>query len=375
MREGSSSERLEGVELLRFVLAFGVVIYHYYYFGPHMRLIALPPIDGIGLDALMFGVEAFFAVSGLVILISTARRSAIDFLIARIARLGPTLLVASSFTLLVYYLLRIPPDLSGIGLKYLVSITFFPLVRLSGGLDPSLWSLSFEIRFYILVFALMLFVNVRDNALRIAIVLLAYDATRLLAPLVFGASIPTRLDVLRDYAPFFALGILLYHRHTTKGAGRVFMSAMIVSFTLGSIRCTQLLEQMDNVTLRVGHIHYWQGLLIESGIVVAMILSVRCIRSARLAAFCRTAGRASYPLYVAHQLCGYWVVNFLWARVHVSFDPRPLVVVAMVLLALLFGNTLEPRLIAAYRRLLHEAAGTLSSLMPKKLTLALARPQ
>ena len=98
MREGSSSERLEGVELLRFVLAFGVVIYHYYYFGPHMRLIALPPIDGIGLDALMFGVEAFFAVSGLVILISTARRSAIDFLIARIARLGPTLLVASSFT-------------------------------------------------------------------------------------------------------------------------------------------------------------------------------------------------------------------------------------------------------------------------------------
>src|SRR5579884_4027712 len=135
-------ERFDGIELLRFVLALGVVIFHYYFWAPHKGLIAYAPPTSRG-DALvyfMFGVEAFFAVSGFVIILSAANRRPIDFLIARAARLGPTLLAASSITMITYILLGVPPHIADAGTEYLHSILFFPLARLGTGLDPSLWS-------------------------------------------------------------------------------------------------------------------------------------------------------------------------------------------------------------------------------------------
>lgn len=368
-----SAERLEGVELLRFVLAFGVVVYHYYFFGPHMRLIPLAPIDSIGLDALMFGVEAFFAVSGLVIIVSTAGRTPVEFMVARFSRLAPTLLAASSVTLATYYALNVEPRLSGAGLKYLVSITFFPLARLSGGLDPSLWSLSFEIRFYLLVFLCMFLFDVRKNALSLAVGLLAYDAVRLLASWLVADGMPPRLDPLRDYAPFFALGILLYHRRAMRTSGTVFLLSMGAALLLGAIRITQLFDHMDRVTLGVGPVPFWRGAAIECVILAAMIASLLPVRRAGLVRVFRVAGRASYPLYVVHQLCGYWIINFLAGRLHLHIDPRPLIIAVLVAASLAFGNLIEPSLIRLYRGMLEDAVGILASLSPRRAAVRAAQ--
>jgi hypothetical protein len=51
-------------------------------------------------------------------------------------------------------------------------------------------------------------------------------------------------------------------------------------------------------------------------------------------------------------MCGYWIINFCTQTLHLRWDPRPAVVIAVIAFAVLFGNQLEPRLIVAYRRAL-----------------------
>jgi len=355
MASRDSRQRFEGIELLRFILALGVCFYHYYYYGPHARLVPFAPVDGAGFGYLMFGVEAFFAVSGFVIVLSTANRTPAEFLIARMARLGPTLLVASSVTLLVYYALDVEPRIPHAAFRYLFSISFFPLARLSGGLDWSLWSLSFEIRFYFLVFLCMWFFDVRRWALPFAVSLLVLDACRLLCSHFLGVPFPSRIDLMRDYAPFFALGILIYHRVSTPRNSVLWFAALIMALGLSCVRSTQLFEQLNYLTLHVRPARLADGILVATSILVLMIVGVRRVNSARLARIFRAAGRASYPLYVVHQLCGYWIINFMTLHVGLRLDFRPALILVMVGSSLAFGNWVEPWLISMYKRVLTDA--------------------
>jgi peptidoglycan/LPS O-acetylase OafA/YrhL len=359
MSDRTAHERFEFIELLRFALALGVVIYHYYFWGPHEKLIRFAPIDGFGLGYLMFGVEAFFAVSGFVIVLSTAKRTPIEFFVARMARLGPTLLVASTVTLCAYYLIPEQPRISGIDSEYLHSISLLPLVRLGGGLDPSLWSLSFEIRFYLLIFVCMIFFDVQKHALKVAIGMLTYDAGRLLASHLFGHPIPSRLDLFRDYAPFFVIGILLYYRHAVGRPGPTWIAALAAAIALSCIRAFQELSRVNDLSLRLGPVHFWEGAAVACVIVTLMAVSVRGVRRPTLAAVFAVAGRASYPLYVVHQLCGYWLVNLCTERLHLHLDVRPIVLVVMVAASAVFGSRLEPHLIAVYRKSMTEASRVL----------------
>jgi peptidoglycan/LPS O-acetylase OafA/YrhL len=206
MSSGSSRERIEFIELLRFILSLGVVVFHYYYTGPRLGLVSLSPVDGAGFVYLQFAVEAFFVVSGFVIVLSTTNRTATSFLIARFARLGPTLLIASSITLATYYLLNVNPSIPRPIAKYLASITIVPLAQLAG-LDGALWSLKLEVRFYLLIAACMLFVDVRKRALTIGIALLAYDAAGLMASNVFHGHPSRFMHAFDIYACYFALGM------------------------------------------------------------------------------------------------------------------------------------------------------------------------
>ncbi len=362
MTTNSRHERFEGIELLRFVLALGVVFFHYYFWAPHKSLIRYASPQSDALVYLMFGVEAFFVVSGFVILLSTANRRPLEFLIARIARLGPTLLVASSATLALYFLLGAQPRVVRADIEYFHSILFFPLARLGTGLDPSLWSLSFEIRFYLLIFVCMLFLDVRRRALGIAIALLAYDFARTVVPIATGHPFPTHLDYFKDYASFFVVGMLLYHRHATGRTGPLWIASFAAALALSSVRATRLLTNMYDLSLHLGHVHLWQGILIELAILLLMVGSMQTVRSSTLRMLFRTLGRASYPLYVIHQLCGYWILNVCSNRTHSTIDLRPLVILTVAGVSLAYGNWLEPTLIRLYRTVLTDAVGIVARL-------------
>jgi peptidoglycan/LPS O-acetylase OafA/YrhL len=362
MGSAPKKERFEGIELLRFALALGVVLFHFYFFGPHKNLIQYRAGPN-AIVALMFGVEAFFAVSGFVIVLSAANRRPLDFLIARAARLGPTLLVASSLTLVLYFLLGVEPRVINAPLEYLRSILFFPLLRLGSGLDPSLWSLSFEIRFYLFVFLLMYVLDVRRNALRIAIVLLAFDLARTAVPALTGHPFPTRLDYFKDYTSFFVIGMLLQHRYMTQRTTALWIATLIAAVVMSAVRATLILSNMYDLSLHLGAIHWWQGAGIVLAILGLLLVSMRPVSQPGLMPVFRAAGRASYPLYVVHQLCGYWILNFCVLRLHLNVDLRAPVVILLVGIALAYGNWIEPGLIRLYKLVLVDATGTVAALV------------
>ena len=148
--------RLQWLELLRFVLAGAVVVYHLYWYGPLKAVLPLPAATLPGLPYLLFAVHAFFVISGFVILLTVGKRSPADFLIARIKRLGPALLICSLATFLALHAVKIPELPRASGTALIGSVLVVPLaVSPSFHTDWSLWSLFYEVRFYLALFGLI----------------------------------------------------------------------------------------------------------------------------------------------------------------------------------------------------------------------------
>ena len=64
-----------------------------------------------------------------------------------------------------------------------------PLLSGLGAFDWSLWSLILELRFYLLIFACMFFIDTTEKSFHIAVAILGYDAVLQLAPLL-GLPLP-----------------------------------------------------------------------------------------------------------------------------------------------------------------------------------------
>jgi peptidoglycan/LPS O-acetylase OafA/YrhL len=343
--------RIEYVELLRFVLALAVVVYHYYFWGPHHGTIRVSAIDGRGFSYLLFAVEAFFAVSGFVILLSAENRSPLAFLVARLARLGPTLLVASSVTLIAYFLIGSDPAVGNPIRRYLVGVMVAPLLRFDA-LDQSLWSLKYELRFYALIFVCMCLTNVERHALKIAAAMLIYDGASCVVPYALAGTEVPSLAFFAGYAPYFVIGILLYVAYSARRVSIAWFLLMLAALVLGSIQVLAVFERVNVSMLHLQAPRKFESVLVACAIPCLVAVCLRSAKSPFAGALCRVAGRASFPLYVVHQMCGYWIINLCTQTLHLRWDPRPAVAIAMIAFAVYFGNRLEPRLIVAYRRAL-----------------------
>ena len=124
---------------------------------------------------------------------------------------------------------------------------------------------------------------------------------------------------------------------------------MIAAVLLSSTRAECELARVNTAMLHLGAVKYAQALMVALAIPAIVAAFLRSARSTGVAGAVRFLGAASYPLYVIHQLCGYWIINFCAYQLHWTRDVRPPVVLGMTLLALYFGNYIEPRLRAAYR--------------------------
>lgn len=130
------NQRLSSLELLRFVAALLVVLFH------------LPSI-GIG----EFGVDIFFVISGYVMMLSTAAGSQ-QFLLKRLIRIVPLYWAA---TLAVFLIALLLPSLlnntSANPVHLIKSLLFVPFDKNGTGHQPLLtigWTLNFEMYFYLL---------------------------------------------------------------------------------------------------------------------------------------------------------------------------------------------------------------------------------
>jgi peptidoglycan/LPS O-acetylase OafA/YrhL len=158
-KQGSATRapigRIPELDLLRFLAAASVVIYHYTY-QPVLHGVIndnafwpLPVASRFG----YLGVTLFFMISGFVILWSSQARSSGEFVISRIARLFPSFWICVFVTTFVVSAAGGPESLSPRTVA--LNMTMVPGRFGVPYVDGVYWTLLVELKFYILIFLIL----------------------------------------------------------------------------------------------------------------------------------------------------------------------------------------------------------------------------
>lgn len=326
--------KIEGIEILRFLLAFGVMIYHFAYFGPLTGRIPGVVPGPEWLVSGRFGVSAFFIISGFVIIYSAGNRSAGAFASARFARLAPALLVCATLTTLVLWTwpgVQAPPT----GTIWAKCASTVGLLIGGPYVDGSYWSITIELRFYLYVFLILL---VLHDTSRIRLVAVAWLAASYLSMFFYQVTI-LRILTLSPHSAFFILGIVIYRWLILDD--RRFMWAMLVpGLILAGWQGFVDFQHID--ILAGGNTTKWVAVLIG----VLPFILVRAfafgIKSRRWSALARDAGAVSYPLYLLHQAMGYRAIAGMVAAGLAPSTAIALAAGVMTALAYVLSRTVEP---------------------------------
>jgi len=150
-------DRFHEIDLLRFAAAFSVLLYHYTFrsSGTDIRVAVtfpeLAPIFKYG----YLGVELFFVISGFVVLLTALGRNARQFVVSRATRLYPAYWSCVAITFVTILLLG--GDLySATFPQFLVNLTMLQEFAEVSPIDGVYWTLTIELKFYLLVFLLVL---------------------------------------------------------------------------------------------------------------------------------------------------------------------------------------------------------------------------
>jgi peptidoglycan/LPS O-acetylase OafA/YrhL len=139
--------RLQALDLIRFIAALAVVLYHYLA-QPNSSFPQLAAIAQFG----YLGVPLFFMISGFVIAASAEQRSPLQFVISRAARLYPAYWIAVLFTSVILWLLG---STTPSALQILANLTMLNDYIGIANIDGVYWTLQVELKFYACVFLLM----------------------------------------------------------------------------------------------------------------------------------------------------------------------------------------------------------------------------
>lgn len=323
----SASGRLAALDVLRFAAALAVTLYHYVTSFPSKG-----PFDGAAAAVSTvtrygyLGVDLFFMISGFVILWSSQGRSAREFFISRAGRLFPTFWVAMSLSALALWIAGAGPGAAQI----VGNATMIPSVIGVAPIDGVYWTLEMEIRFYALIFVLLLLRQMPRIELWLALWLGASLVCTLLP-------VPWLVAFLavHPYGPLFIVGCYFYLIHASGPS----------PFRVGGLCIAALLAIYLSLQQRAGFITPD----VVSGFVVPLvmlaffglfILMIRGQLATRVPVSTAMAlGALTYPLYLVHGRIG----ELIYARLPqwpVLLKLVPVLLVALIL-ALVLSRTTE----------------------------------
>jgi peptidoglycan/LPS O-acetylase OafA/YrhL len=148
-----SRDRAPELDLLRFIAATMVVVYHYAY-RPAVGGVVDTQVYGGLQDFAAYGylgVQLFFLISGFVIVWSAAGRRPLQFLRSRFLRLYPMFWVGVALTLIAVWLGNVRPELFSLRVV-LANLTLVPAYFDAPMVDGVYWTLAIELKFYLLIF-------------------------------------------------------------------------------------------------------------------------------------------------------------------------------------------------------------------------------
>ena len=303
-------QRYHLVDLIRFIAAMMVLMYHYTASGignvmnDRYKLLATKDLypEFFWVTKYGFlGVHLFFMISGFVILASALNRSAIEFAISRWTRLYPTYWVAVIFTTGVLFIF-LGQDFDVTLTDFLANMTLLNDYVGITDIDPVYWTLHAELQFYGCVFLLILFGVVQHYRIWLSIWIL----------LVIGYAIfrqPFFLPwfISPAYSSYFIAGAVFYL--AAKDGYRAFHVVMLLaSLALGLFH---IFPQTDEYIQG----HQLQDQLITSAMIISFYALFFLVSSGRLSikrsATIALLGALTYPLYLTHHVAGRYLIDYL----------------------------------------------------------------
>lgn len=304
------TRRVNEIDLLRFLAALAVVIFHYAFRGyaaddrTTMPYPLLEPLARYG----HLGVELFFMISGFVILMTASRADLRAFIVSRITRLYPAFWACCTITFVSILLLGNGHYNASV-VQYLANMTMLSGFVGVPSIDGVYWSLFVEIHFYVMVAAIVALRQVH----RAQLLLLGWLAATV--ALEFYPVSPLRRLLLADYATYFISGALCFLIWQT-GAARVRLAGLAVCLVLAIHQTLQSVPRFEA--------HY--DTTLSASVIIALVTGFHA--AMLLVALGRTGwiglrswaqvGALTYPLYLLHQYVGFMIFN----RLYPALDPH-----------------------------------------------------
>jgi peptidoglycan/LPS O-acetylase OafA/YrhL len=319
-----NTTRIPELDLLRFIAAAAVVLYHY------VTCFPVPAqVEGTFVETMSaltrygyMGVDLFFMISGFVILWSSIDRDPVGFAISRISRLYPAFWVSLAITSLCVFLIAegvphvVVPLLDHWTLA--ANATMIPATLNAPLIEGVYWTLEIEIRFYALVMAVLLFRQMH----RIESVLYSWLAISVAGMFVDMPWI-VRFIFIEPYAPFFVAGCFFYlvlsRGRTWPRIGALAVAAISGMFVAHSQREGFITPDPISAVVVPALV------LLFFGIFVALTFRKRVPAGERFARL----GSITYPLYLVHGLIGYLIYEFL--HPHVGVGSALLIITAVII--------------------------------------------
>lgn len=286
-----------------------VLVFHWAFrgnAGDKPSTFSYPAIDAVARYGYL-GVELFFVISGFVILMSARSGVLRDFVVSRFVRLYPAFWVCCTLTLAVAWLIPDPhPAYQFTGAQYLVNMTMFSGFVGVPSIDGAYWSLFVEMRFYLMVAAVLALGWMG----RIETLLWAWLIVATLQRVVRTGPLWHWLNA--EYAPLFIAGAVLFLIHdrgwTPKRLALILGAwglAVHQSMTMARSLTQTYSTEISPVIAAIGVTMIF--------VVMAAVASNR-LRVLRWRGWL-PLGVLTYPLYLLHQAIGYLILNRLGDKV------------------------------------------------------------
>jgi peptidoglycan/LPS O-acetylase OafA/YrhL len=300
--------RVNEVDLLRILAVMAVVLYHYGFRGfaaDDMSVMPYPILSDFAKYGYL-GVDLFFMISGFVILMTASKASLKSFIISRIVRLYPAFWACCTITFAMIV------TIGGVRYSATISQYLINMTMLSGfidvpAIDGAYWSLFVEIKFYVLVAAVLIIGRIHQAQLFISLWLIASVALE-----VFP--IGKLCDFLIvDYSAYFIAGAAYFMIWSQRIS---LTRVLIIIFSWG----LALFESINTLPSFEKHYNTVMNSYVVAGIITAFFF-VMCLVSFRKTAFLGRkrwllASVITYPLYLLHQNIGFMIFNIAYPKVN-----------------------------------------------------------
>ncbi|MFT5758210.1 MAG: peptidoglycan/LPS O-acetylase OafA/YrhL [Alteromonadaceae bacterium] len=340
----STNTRFYEIDLLRFISAFFVLVFHYTYTGYMEGFSTIANFESVRNYSryAYMGINFFFVISGFVIFMSIEKGSARQFLLSRFIRLFPAYWTALCLTTLLTLVIganvfTVTPW------QFITNIIMVNELLNEKAIDSAYWTLFIELQFYVVVYILLLFGLIKYFQHIIFVILIA-SLLALYLPIAQADSMWT--EIFPHWSGYFACGGVFY---LLKRDGinfyRLFL--LIVSF-LYVLKQSTLFGQLMSHWFKI-EFNLYVIALINSVFFTYFCITTFCKGHFMRQRWCYYFGVLTYPLYLVHQHIGYMIFNAFGTVDNIGYLVAATITL-MLMLAWLIHRYIEVKLAINFKR-------------------------